>query len=81
MFLNLEINPVLDPKMSPQQFADMLRELKPYFFKIEDLCTELEHGEITVTLTVRDKAVEKMAVHSEKLWLRPKKGHDPSLTV
>ena len=80
MFVELKTYAV-SPKMSPDEFAAMLRELKPYFFKIEELCTELEHGDITLTLTVRDKAVEKMAIHSEKTWLRPKKGHDAKLTA
>jgi len=77
----LEVQTFVNPKMTPEQFADMLKELKPYFFKIEELCTEIEHGDLTLTLTVRDKAVEKMSIHSEKTWLRPKKGHDAKLTA
>ena len=71
---------VQNPTMTAKQFAEMLKELKPYFFKLEEMCSELEHGDLTITLSVRNKMVEKMAIHSEKTWLRPKAGHDPRLT-
>ena len=63
-------------KMSPEDFAQMIMENKPYLIELENNVAGLDFGTIEVVFTVRAGIVEGMEfVERRKKWLKPKNGH------
>lgn len=62
-------------KLTPYQYAEMIRKNKPYILEIEEHVDKLPggYGSIEVKIEVRAKEVEKMSFFNQETWLRPKK--------
>lgn len=61
-----------DPKLTPDQYAELIKLTKPHLIEIEDRVKEVEYGELDVKLTVRAGVIEKMNFYENKVWMRPK---------
>lgn len=59
-------------KLTPEEFATLLTEAKPYIAAIEERTNGVAYGTIDATITVRAGEVEKMEFHEHKVWLKPK---------
>lgn len=59
-------------KMTPEQFAILLKEAKPYLMMIEDRAAEIGYGSLEIRLEVRAGQVEKMMFFESKTWLKDK---------
>lgn len=62
-------------KFTLDEYAQMMREGKPYLMAIEELVEETKYGEVEFTIQVRSGVVERMDVVRRKTWLKPKPGH------
>jgi hypothetical protein len=58
--------------LAPEEYARIIEQQKPHLIEIENHVSELEYGELSITLTVRAGVVAKMEFHDSKTWLRPK---------
>lgn len=62
-----------DEKLTPEQYAEMMRKNKPHLIVLEDEAQRLEYGTMEVTMYVRAGVVNKIDFHSTKTWMPPKK--------
>lgn len=60
---------------SLDEYANMMRENKPYLMALEELVNDVNFGRVEVILNVRNKIVFKMEVINRKVWLKPEVGH------
>jgi len=63
-------------KFTLDEYAQMMRDKKPYLIAIEELVEETKYGEVEMTMQVRSGVVERMDVVRKKTWLKPKEGHN-----
>lgn len=60
-------------KLTPDEFAEMIRQQKPYLMELEERAEKIGYGTIIVEITVRAKVVEKMEfIESKQIWMKPK---------
>lgn len=62
-----------DQKLTPEEYAEMMKENKPHLIELEERASKLEYGTMQVIFHVRAGAVNKMEFHSSQTWLAPKK--------
>lgn len=60
------------PKLTPEEYAEMMKVNKPHLIALEEIAQEVEYGKVEVTLEIRAGVVNKMEFHSTKTWLSPK---------
>lgn len=63
-------------KFTLEQYAQMIKQTKPYLVALQELVDSVDYGQVEVVLEVRAGIVEKMVVVNHKVWLRPKPGHN-----
>lgn len=59
-------------ELSPEEFAQMIKDHKPYLIQLEEMARVLQYGQVEVTIHVRAGEVEKMEMIEKKTWLRKK---------
>lgn len=59
-------------KLSPDEYAQLMKETKPHLIALEEYFSELDYGEIDVRFEIRSGVVNKMSFFSKKTWLKPK---------
>ena len=47
-------------KLTPEEYAQIVLENKPYLIEIERIVEEVKYGEVDLKLTIRDGQVEKI---------------------
>lgn len=62
----------MSEKLTPEQYAQMVEEAKPYLIQLEERVQNIGYGTIAVELNVRAGVVEKMEWIERKSWLRAK---------
>ncbi len=58
--------------LTPEQFAEMIRDSKPYLIELENHVQGVSYGTVEVKIEVRAGVVEKMNFFNSKTWLRDK---------
>ncbi len=60
-------------KMTPDEYAEHIKQSKPYLVELEQKVEGLDYGDILVRITVRAGVVDKMQyIESNKTWMKPK---------
>ena len=59
-------------KLTPEEYAQIVLENKPYLIEIERAVEETSYGEIDLKLFVRAGQVEKVTFYKGKVWLKEK---------
>lgn len=61
------------PKFTLEEYAEFVKENKPYLVRIEDEITKIEggYGTVEVRLEVRAGVVNKMSFWRGETWLQP----------
>lgn len=68
----MEIRTVQQTRMTPEEFAKVLKDAKPYLLVIEQRAKEVGYGSVEVKLEIRAGEVEKMMFFESKTWLKEK---------
>lgn len=59
-------------KLTPEEFAQMMKANKPHLIELEDHFKALDFGEVEVKFVVRAGSVTQMDFFDKKRWLREK---------
>lgn len=69
-----------EPKLTPDEYANLIQQTKPYLIRIEEVVSDTQYGSIEVRLEVRAGSVEKMQFFNAKTWLKQKSDVPENLT-
>lgn len=61
-------------KLTPDEYAQIMKESKPHLIEIEDRVSEVQNGEIDIRLYVRAGVVAKMSFFKNSTWIKEKQG-------
>lgn len=59
-------------KLTPEEFAQIMKANKPHLIMLEESFEELGYGECDVRFKIRAGVVTEMSFFSKKIWLRDK---------
>ncbi len=59
-------------KLSPDEYAQIMKESKPHLIELEEYFADIDYGEIDVRFEIRAGVVNKMSFFTKKSWLKPK---------
>jgi hypothetical protein len=59
-------------KLTPDEYAEMMKINKPHLIEIEEKVAEVQNGEIEIRLFVRAGVVAKMAFFKTATWIKEK---------
>lgn len=62
----------MNDKLTPDQFAELIRKTKPYLIAIEERCTTVQNGSLELRLEVHNGVVDKITFYEGRHWLRRK---------
>lgn len=61
---------MIESKLTPEEFAGLIKESKPYLIALEEMVEECKYGELEVKLSVRGGVVENMQFWRGKKWFK-----------
>lgn len=61
-----------DPKLTPEQYAQIVEQNKPHLIRIEEEVEKVSDGSIEVRIEVRQGVVNKMTFVDSRYWFKQK---------
>lgn len=59
-------------KLSPDEYAQIMKQTKPHLIELEEHFGKLDYGEVEVKFIIRAGVVAQMQFFETKTWLKPK---------